>query len=209
MINYRLATVIAAACLGVVTLALADGLRAWLRQAALQPVAPASDASRTDTIAGLLMLLQLESPEARTPAPDFTLPTLDGGRLRLADLRGKVVLLNFWATWCPPCRAEMPAMERIYRELAPRGFTIVAVNYQEKAEVVRPFVEELNLTFPIVLDESGEVTDRHYPLIGLPTTFVLDREGRTVARAVGLREWESAAARALFEALLAESAAGS
>ncbi|HEY8371098.1 MAG TPA: TlpA disulfide reductase family protein, partial [Thermodesulfobacteriota bacterium] len=118
-------------------------------------------------------------------------------------------LLNFWATWCPPCRAEMPSMERAYQQYRERGFTIVAIDYREGPELVEPFVKELGLTFPIALDRDGAVTDAKYPTSGLPTTYLIDRQGRAVARRMGYVEWDGAAARALIETLLDEPAAPS
>ena len=137
-----------------------------------------------------------------TEAPDFTLPDLAGHARRLAGFRGQVILMNFWATWCAPCRAEMPAMERLYQQMKDDGFTIVAVNFGETAEQVKPFVEELRLTFPILLDREGQAS-RLYRVFSLPTTFLLDRHGALVGRAVGAREWDSADAKRLFRALRA------
>jgi peroxiredoxin len=143
----------------------------------------------------------------RTPsgqeAPHFTLSDLEGRPVRLADLRGKVVLLNFWATWCPPCRAEMPSMEGAYRAYRDRGFTILAVaGDRQGAPVVAPFMREYGLTFPTVLDVTGAVAAR-YRVRTIPTTLLLDREGRIVAREVGARDWNGSGARAVIETLLA------
>ncbi len=109
------------------------------------------------------------------PAPDFALPTGEGTRIQLASLRGKVVLLNFWATWCPPCRAEMPVLESAYRRYGDDGFVVLAVDVGETAEQVRAFREEFGITFPTVLD-PGPVADA-YGVLGIPTSFFLDREG--------------------------------
>ena len=119
-----------------------------------------------------------------TEAPDFTLPTLDGEMVSLASYRGQPVLLNFWATWCPPCRAEMPAMQRVYETYRDDGFVVLAVNVRESEEPVRAFIEELGLTFPILMDEKGDVTNT-YRVYGLPTTYFLDREGRVYRVQVG------------------------
>jgi thiol-disulfide isomerase/thioredoxin len=208
MTRHQAAAVLAGAALVVAWFALADAGRYALRavaerNGAVTPSAP-------DTVAGLALMLGLETPAEPTPAEDFELPTLDGRMIRLVDLRGKVVLLNFWATWCPPCRAEMPAMEQVYRDLAPRGFVVVAVDYREGKALVEPFVKELGLTFPIALDTAGTVTDELFPNVGrLPTSYLIDRRGRMIARKVGFLEWDGAAARALFETLLAEPAAPS
>lgn len=137
-----------------------------------------------------------------TEAPDFTLPDLAGKARRLTGLRGQVVLMNFWATWCTPCRAEMPAMERLYQELKDDGFTIVAVNFAETAEQVVPFVKELRLQFPVLLDQEGQVS-RLYRVFSLPTTYLLDRHGMLVGRVVGPREWDGADAKRLIRVLRA------
>ena len=150
----------------------------------------------------LLDAMGILPPVKETEAPDFTLPDLAGRSRRLTEFRGQVVLINFWATWCPPCRAEMPAMERVYREMRNNGFTILAVNFAETAEQAEPFVKEHRLTFPILLDEEGQVT-RLYRAFSLPTTYLLDRHGVIVGRAVGAREWDSAEAKRLIRALTA------
>ena len=115
-------------------------------------------------------------PQIGFTAPDFTLETLDGGTVTLSELRGQVVVINLWATWCPPCRAEMPALERVWNQYRDDGLTVLAVNQQERASRVRAFVEELGLTFPVLLDRNGTVGAR-YRLRALPTTFFIGRDG--------------------------------
>jgi peroxiredoxin len=140
-------------------------------------------------------------------APEFVLPALDGPPVRLSDHRGKVVLLNFWATWCPPCRAEMPSMEKLYQGYRDRGLTILAISSEVSGRtVVEPFVRERGLTFPILLNPEGDVFAQ-YGVRGLPTSFVLDRQGRIVSAEIGARDWSSGAAREGVERLLAESGA--
>mgnify|MGYP005864595621 CR=1 FL=1 len=109
-------------------------------------------------------------------APDFSLPTLDGGATSLRDYRGRVVLLNFWLTWCGPCRAEMPDMQVVYEELRDRGFVVVGVNGGESRDKVEGFAQEFGLTFPILVDEERGVTSR-YGVRGYPTTFIIDGDG--------------------------------
>ncbi len=109
-------------------------------------------------------------------APDFLLETMDDSELRLSDLRGQPVVLNFWATWCKPCRQEMPRFVEAYDEYANEGLVIVAVNLQEGKGIVRPFAQDYGMDFPIVVDRDGEVGDR-YRLLGLPTTYFIDRQG--------------------------------
>jgi thiol-disulfide isomerase/thioredoxin len=137
------------------------------------PDVDSSDARAVETdSAGII------KPSYIGPAPDFTLVTLAGDSLRLSDLRGQVVLVNFWATWCPPCRAEMPAIEKVYRSFKPLGLEVLAVNLadQDGQAAVSGFIQELGLTFPIPLDLDGSVNAR-YTLRGLPSSFFIDRQG--------------------------------
>ncbi len=136
-------------------------------------------------------------------APDFTLKTFEGGTVRLSELRGqKVVLINFWATWCPPCRLEMPTMQQIYSEHKDRGFEILAVNIESDAEqAISDFVKELRLTFPILLDPDMKVT-RKFRVIGLPVSVLIDRQGIVRAKEIGYHDWTSRASRKLVEGLL-------
>lgn len=123
----------------------------------------------------------------------------------MGDLRGKVVLMNFWASWCAECRPEMPVLERLHREFAAQGFAVIGINAREGSEAIRRYASELGLTFPLVLDRDGTI-NALYGVVGLPTTFIVGRDGRAVALAVGPREWASTPARALIQALLAEPA---
>jgi peroxiredoxin len=140
-------------------------------------------------------------------APDFILRGLNGKTVRLSSLRGKkAVLLNFWATWCPPCRSEMPTMEKIYREYESRGLEILAVSIDSGPEsvaavAVEKFMVELELTFPALLDPRMEVATR-YKLLGLPMTVLIDRRGTIRGVEVGYRDWSSAESRKKIESLL-------
>lgn len=118
------------------------------------------------------------APQQGFLAPDFSLPTTTGETIRLSDLRGQAVLVNLWATWCPPCRAEMPAIEKVYQEYKDQGFVVLAINmtYQDDPFAVMPFVQEHGLTFPILLDQTGPVA-RAYQLRSLPSSFFITRDG--------------------------------
>lgn len=123
----------------------------------------------------------------------------------MSDLRGEVILLNFWASWCAECRPEMHVLERLHREFGPRGLAVVGINAREEASKVQRYARELRLTFPILLDADGTMNNQ-YGVVGLPTTFLIGRDGRAIAFAVGPRDWGGAPARALIEALLAQPA---
>ena len=116
------------------------------------------------------------SAEKGRAAPDFLLEKLDGGTLRLSDLQGKAVLVNFWATWCQPCRSELPHLVAAYNRYRQEGLEIVAVNLQEDEDTIAGFVEEFGMQFPVVIDRSGDVADK-YHVIGIPTSFFIDRSG--------------------------------
>lgn len=115
------------------------------------------------------------------PAPDFTLSNFDGTKIALSDLKGQVLLINVWATWCPPCRVEMPAIQAAYEQYHDQGFTVAAVNLQEEPSAVAMFMREHQLTFPALLDPDGHVS-RVYQAVSLPSSFFVDRRG--VIRAV-------------------------
>ena len=152
---------------------------------------------------GLLEALTLSSyPVSMTP-PEFSGATAAGRRVSLSGLRGRVVLLNFWATWCQECRPEMPAFEQLHRDFTARGLTVLGVNVREGTQAIQDYAKELGLTFPLVLDSDGEIR-RSYGVIGVPTTFLIGRDGRTVGLAIGPREWSSMSAIAIIQVLLTE-----
>lgn len=122
-------------------------------------------------------------------APEFTLRDMDGERHSLADYRGKVVVLNFWATWCPPCREEMPSMERAREALEGEPIEIVAINVGEDEDTIFTFTADYPVNFPLLLDEAADVIE-DYGVVGLPTTFVIGPSGRIHHRIVGTREWD-------------------
>lgn len=124
------------------------------------------------------------APVAGAPAPDFALFDLQGNEVRLSDLRGQVVLVNFWATWCGPCRLEMPAIEAEYQARKGQGLTVLAVDLDEPADDVAAFVEELGLSFTTLLDPGGRVFDL-YRVRGYPTSFFVNRDGMVDRQHVG------------------------
>ena len=138
--------------------------------------------------------------EVGSEAPDFVARDLQGRRVALRDLRGEVVMLNIWATWCPPCREEMPSMQRLHERLGPQGLRVVAVSIDaalgdtdaagRAGGDVREFVEEHGLTFDVWHEPSGEI-QRIYRTSGVPESFVIDRQGRIVRKVLGAMEWDS------------------
>ncbi len=137
----------------------------------------------------LLLALQWTASPPSAQAPDFVLPDLQGKAVRLSQLKGKVVFLNIWATWCPPCRKEMPTMESLYQRFKGMDFVMLAVNQDaEGAKTVIPYLQEGNFTFPVLLDTHGEV-GRRYGVTGLPETFIIDREGHIVHHHIGYQDW--------------------
>ncbi len=122
-------------------------------------------------------------------APDFTLQGEDGKTYRLSDYRGKVVVLNFWATWCPPCRYEMPSMERAHKKVQGEKIVLLAISVGDSEDQVFEFTGQYPVTFPLLLDTEGAIVKK-YPVIGMPTTFVIDPRGMVTHRAIGSREWD-------------------
>jgi cytochrome c biogenesis protein CcmG, thiol:disulfide interchange protein DsbE len=154
---------------------------------------------------GVAAVLGMLAMRSRTPAlaADFAVPDLGGQAVRLSAFRGKVVLLNLWTTWCPPCREEMPSMEKLWLQLKDRGFVLLAVSQDEGGKaLVEPFVQQLKLTFPVLVDPEHQVGDR-YQVWGYPESFLIDREGRVVERIIGPRDWLAPAQVEAIEKLLA------
>jgi thiol-disulfide isomerase/thioredoxin len=136
-------------------------------------------------------------------AKNFTLPDLDGKPHTLSDYRGKVVLINFWATWCPPCRREMPSMERLQQKFKDQPFVILAVNQQEDPDQVFVFTGQLepSPTFPILMDRNSAVSQA-WGVLGLPASFIVDQQGRLVYRAMGGRDFDHPAMEQALRDLL-------
>ena len=136
-------------------------------------------------------VLNHERPEVGHPAPDFTLRNLQGNLEGLVDHKDKVIILNFWATWCAPCLEEMPAFEKLYRRYRSQGLTVLAVSLDKgDFSKVQGFVDLNNLTFPVLMDSEG-VAEKLYPSFTIPFTYVIDKEGRVVARVDGAKNWAS------------------
>jgi len=151
-------------------------------------------------LVALLLSLRGGSPEM---APDFVVPDLDGQAVHLSSLRGRVVVVNLWATWCPPCRDEMPSMQRLYDTLKGPDFELLAVSQDEGGiDVVRPFIEKLGVTFPVLVDPQHQVGER-FGVWGYPETFIVDRAGRIAERVIGPRDWASPEQIAALRALMA------
>jgi peroxiredoxin len=144
----------------------------------------------------------LSVPKQPMIADDFELSTLEGAKVKLSSYRGKVVFLNFWATWCPPCRGEMASMEKLWQRFGDRGLEIVAVDLKEAQATVSKFVKDNSLTFAVLLDADAAVGSG-WGVQSIPTTYLIDRKGGILARTIGGREWDTPEMLSLFEAILA------
>ena len=139
----------------------------------------------------------------RPPAPDFSLPDIDGAVHRLSDYRGKVVIVNFWATWCPPCREEMPSMQRAWERLRQEGVVILAIDIGEDQDTIFTFTADYPVEFPLLMDRESKVIAQ-WAVRGLPTSFVVDPDGRIAYRAVGGRDWDHPAVMETLTGLRAD-----
>ncbi|HOG48157.1 MAG TPA: TlpA disulfide reductase family protein [Anaerolineae bacterium] len=161
-------------------------------QARLQATAPATAAAPTVT--------RRPGPATKgQEAPDFSFQTTDGKTVRLSDYRGKVVLVNLWATWCGPCRMEVPDLVAAYNRYAPRGFTVLAVNQGEERDLVAAFAGQFGIEFPVLLDQDGRIRT-NYPYRGIPTSFIVDRNG--IVREIWMGNISEEAIKQLVEPLL-------
>ena len=161
---------------------------------------------------GIIVLLQTKNSsfnlsgkprfEKGVSAPNFTLPGLDGKMVSLTDYKGKVVLLNIWATWCLPCVEEMPSMEKLHQELKDEGFEILAVSIDESgAEAVLPFMKNHKLSFPALTDTEGAMKNL-YQTTGVPESFIIDKDGIIVEEIIGPRDWATPGAIRYFRDLI-------
>jgi len=135
------------------------------------------------------------------PTPEIDLATPEGRKISLRDFRGKIVMLNFWATWCVPCREEMPAMEKLYQEFKDKNFVILAVAVKDRKQDAIDFVKELKITYPIALDPEAKV-GQEYGAWGLPATYLIGPKGEGLARGWGPAEWHGTGARRLIKELV-------
>ena len=173
---------------------------------------PARSASKRARLAALLAVLaaapalagagEFRPVKGAIIAADFTARDLTGRAVKFGELRGKVVLLNFWATWCPPCRKEMPSMEGLHQRYQDRGLVVLALSQdQASSKEVKAFLDGLKLTFAVWHDRDGLV-GRQYSIPGVPASYLIGRDGRVAYRALGEYDWESGEAQRAVEALL-------
>jgi peroxiredoxin len=142
------------------------------------------------------------SPKNEKLAPNFTLETTTGKKINLKDFKGKAVLLNFWATWCEPCKKELPSMQKIYDELKPDGIEIIGVSIdRNKKEQVKKYIRKYNLTFPILLDPNQKVR-KDYFILGLPTSYLIGSDGKLKGFISGARQWDSKASKEMLSTLM-------
>ena len=125
---------------------------------------------------------EVEYPAEAFIAPDFSLPTASGGQLSLKDYRGKVVFINFWATWCATCKVEMPSMEKVYRKFKDQGLEMLTISVDKDPSLILPFMKEYDLTFPVLLDPESKTAKKTYKTTGVPETFIVNKQGDVVAR---------------------------
>ena len=171
------------------------------------PAAPAAEqtaaAPSPGSVAEGLVKAGFSVPKADISAVEFSLPSLDGKTVSLASFKGNVVLLSFWATWCGPCKQELPSIQALYDKLKGKGLTVVAVDLMEDQKTVRDFARVHGMTFPVLIDGNGKVGGT-YDAGSIPTNYLVDRKGRILARVVGYDgvDWTSPERLALFEKIL-------
>ena len=142
------------------------------------------------------------SPKSEKPAPGFTLETPTGNSVSLSDYKGKAILLNFWATWCIPCKKELPSMQKLYNYLKKDGIEVIAISIdRDKKERVKQYIKDYNLTFPVLLDPNQKVR-KDYFIMGLPTSYLIGGDGKLKGFVSGERVWDSAASKKMFSTLV-------
>jgi peroxiredoxin len=128
-------------------------------------------------IVALLCVTQLTAATLSGPAPDFTLKSSNGANIKLSELRGQVVMINFWASWCGPCRQEMPLLDQLYQRYQPMGFTLLGVNVEEDSRAADKVLKEIPVSFPVLYDKKNQVSES-YQVRAMPSTFLIDRDGK-------------------------------
>ena len=129
------------------------------------------------TVAMMLVAGQASASSEPSPAPDFTLKSRSGDNIKLSELRGQVVMINFWASWCGPCRQEMPILDQLYQRYEPMGFTLLGVNVEEDSAAANKVLKEIPVTFPVLYDSKNQVSES-YQVRAMPSTFLIDRDGK-------------------------------
>lgn len=127
-------------------------------------------------------------PHTRKEAPDFKLEDINGKAFQLSRHKGKIILLNFWATWCMPCREEMPSFEKLWKKLGPRGLLVVAISVDISRKDIKSFVRKYHISYPILIDNKGEIR-KLYEIRVLPTTYIIGRDGKFTGKILGARNW--------------------
>ena len=156
------------------------------------------------TIASLFTVsVGVQAASVSGPAPNFTLKSLNGSNVKLSELRGKVVLLNFWASWCGPCREEMPLLNKIHNKYQPLGFTILGVNVEEQSDAAKNFIAQRPVDFPILLDSKNQVS-KMYDVVAMPTTVLIDRDGNMRFLHQGYQSGDEAEYRKMVKKLVRE-----
>jgi peroxiredoxin len=168
--------------------------------AAVLAASPQLTSAKSLSLDEAIRELELIKPPKPKVAEDFTIPTANGQPFKLSAQRGRAVFINFWATWCPPCLEEMPALERLWRKQKDGGFVMLAVTVDSNPKLSTPFVEKHGFTFTVGYDPKMELANT-YGVRALPSSFVIDRDGRLTAVAVGPRVWDNVAAHSLIERL--------
>lgn len=148
-------------------------------------------------------------PRVGQPVADFVLPDIQGRQVQLSSLRGKVVFINVWATWCQPCIDEMPTIQRLYEQMQARGLEVLTVSLDPLgAQIVEPFMNRYQLSFPVLLDTKSQV-EKLYGTTGVPESFIVDQNGHLVEKVIGPRDWSAPQTLAMFQRLLETSSTAS
>ncbi|MFB6345899.1 MAG: TlpA family protein disulfide reductase [bacterium] len=160
--------------------------------------------TRSDPRAKFVQKLRFIKGKLPGSAPDFTGTTLAGTSVRLHSLKGNWVLINFWATWCPSCRQEMPSLQRLWSTFRERNFVLIGINVQESRNTARQFANTYDIQFPVIADRNGRIADK-YRVTGIPETVLIDPSGHVLGKAIGYRHWDNKPSRQFFDRVLQNS----